>query len=334
MEIRRLDRAKHGDTRGLYEEVFPEDSSSFVDYYYTEKTRDNQIYVVEEDGGIQAMLHLNPYILMVNGNERAADYIVAVATRKEYRRRGFMVALIQSALTDMYREGRAFTFLMPAAEEIYLPHDFRTVYRQEPGLCGGAGRYPRGAQAVPAKETDACGLSRMAEHYLSQNYQVYVKRDESYYVRLVRETESDGGSIMLYKMGEKLADCRIVYPDDGEVKERPKIMARIVDAKKMLLSLRLKTLMAACFTVSDPLIEENNRCFTITGTEYSGVMLMEGKRKNSEGTLTAAALTELVFGAKDVRELALEEGVEMSPRLMEELQKIEPLSKIYLNEIV
>ena len=84
MEIRRLRSEEHGDTRGLYEEVFLEDSTAFVDYYYTEKTRDNQIYVLKEDGGIQAMLHRNPYTLMVNGEEKAVDYIVAVATRKEY----------------------------------------------------------------------------------------------------------------------------------------------------------------------------------------------------------------------------------------------------------
>ena len=45
MKIRKLERQEHGNTRPLYETVFTEDSKSFVDYYYTEKTRDNQIYV-------------------------------------------------------------------------------------------------------------------------------------------------------------------------------------------------------------------------------------------------------------------------------------------------
>lgn len=34
------------------------------------KTKDNQIYAVEEDGEIQAMLHLNPYELAVNGSKK------------------------------------------------------------------------------------------------------------------------------------------------------------------------------------------------------------------------------------------------------------------------
>ncbi len=135
MEIRKLEPQEHGKTRALYEEVFSEDSRSFVDYYYTEKTRDNQIYVVEEAGEIQAMLHLNPYTLMVNGSRKAAHYIVAVATRKEYRGRGYMAALLKQALTDMYQAGESFTFLMPGVEVIDPPHDFRTVYEQQRKFC-------------------------------------------------------------------------------------------------------------------------------------------------------------------------------------------------------
>ena len=47
MKVRHLEQTEHGLTRPLYEEVFSEDSKRFVDYYYTEKTKDNQIYVAE-----------------------------------------------------------------------------------------------------------------------------------------------------------------------------------------------------------------------------------------------------------------------------------------------
>ena len=66
MKIEKLEVSQHLDTRKLYEEVFSEDEKSFVDYYYQEKTKDNIIYIVREDYDVQAMLHLNPYTLMVN----------------------------------------------------------------------------------------------------------------------------------------------------------------------------------------------------------------------------------------------------------------------------
>ena len=73
MEIRKLETEEKQNTKKLYEEVFSEDSKSFVDYYYEEKLKDNQIYAVEEDGEIQAMLHLNPYELAVNGQRKRCE---------------------------------------------------------------------------------------------------------------------------------------------------------------------------------------------------------------------------------------------------------------------
>ena len=131
MRLRKLELQEHQASQSLYEEVFSEDSARFVEYYYTEKTKDNQIYVIEEDGRIRSMLHLNPYSLWVNGSRKDANYIVAVATQKEYRKRGYMASLLKKSLEDMYQAGEAFTFLMPASESIYLPFDFRTVYEQK-----------------------------------------------------------------------------------------------------------------------------------------------------------------------------------------------------------
>lgn len=339
MEIRKLKTEEHNATRGLYEEVFSEDSQSFVDYYYTEKTKDNQIYVVEEAGDIQAMLHLNPYVLMVNGRKKPADYIVAVATQEKYRRRGLMARLMHTALRDMYREGKTFTFLMPAAESIYFPHDFRTVYEQEKKISGSEERIFReaeaqGMEAVVAGEGDVPLLVRTAEKYLSDKYQIYAKRSEAYYSRLLKEISSDGGRLYLFWEKGEIRDYRIYDADYKEEQERPKIMVRLVDVRRMLLSVRLKTLMAACLTVTDPVIRENNRCFTITGTEHSGVLLMEGKPENSEGTVTIGALAGFLFGALSVEDMCKEEGVKLSGRLMEELKKIVPLPQIFLNETV
>ena len=46
-------------SRKLWEEIFVEDSQSFVDFYYAEKARRNKILVAEEDNEIVAMLHRN-----------------------------------------------------------------------------------------------------------------------------------------------------------------------------------------------------------------------------------------------------------------------------------
>lgn len=328
MEIRRLEQQENQDTRQLYETVFSQDSKGFVDYYYAEKTKDNIIYAVIKDKGIRSMLHRNPYTVMVNGAEKRIDYIVAVATQKEYRSRGYMGELIRRALEDMYAEGRLFTFLMPAAEAIYLPYDFRTVYEQQIRYAGTEEK-----AMTEANDDDCRELADFANEQLSKKYQVYAKRDAAYYERLIKEYKSDGGRLLLRKEKGQIKDCRVWVPEK-EPEDKAKIMIRIVDVRRMLMSVKVKSLIGVCFTVTDPLIEENNRCIVLTGTEFSGVMLMDAKPENSEGILPVSALSELIFGARTIEEVCREEHVVMSERMKEEMKKIIPLSGIYLNEIV
>lgn len=334
MEIRKLKPEEHGDTRPVYEENFPEDSRGFVDYYYAEKTKDNTIFVAEEDGAIRSMVHLNPYTLKVNGKEELSHYIVAVATEKAYRRRGYMAKLLETSLQEMYGNGEPFTFLMPASENIYLPHGFRTVCEQNRRYYQkeDAKVEENGASWRKAKTEDAARIAEYAGSQLMERYQVYADRTAAYYERLMKEYESDGGCLMVREEQGTITGCLPKVPSvDGGT---PKIMARVMDARKMLMLLDLNYLMAVCFHVTDPLIPENNRCLLLTGTEFSGVMLMEGKEENSEGTLTIAALTRLAFGAGTVEDIAEEEGVSMSERMKGELKKIVPLSRIFLNEVV
>ena len=327
MKIRKLELQEHINTRQVYEEIFPTDSQSFVDYYYTEKTKDNEIYVIEEDGAIQSMIHLNPYILMVNGKEAVSHYIVAVATREAYRKRGYMASLLAETLNVMHERREAFTFLMPAREGIYLPHGFRTVYEQEHSY-----RTELEPDDRVVKDKDVYQLAEFAEKRLAEQFDVYAKRTPEYYLRLIKEYGSDGGKLVIKEEGNTIAGGYILVPELSETK--PKIMVRIVHLEQMLLSLKLNYFMGACFEVVDPIIKENNKILLLTGTEYSGVMLMEGKPEQSEGVLTIEALGSLVFGSKTVEEIAVENGVSMSDRLKEELKKIIPLSRIYLNEIV
>lgn len=334
MKIRKLETEEKQNTKKLYEEVFSEDSKSFVDYYYEEKLKDNQIYAVEEDGEIQAMLHLNPYELAVNGSKKDVNYIVAVATRESYRKRGYMAGLLKQALNDMYADGETFTFLMPASESIYLPFDFRTVCEQNRSYYDPEEETEEGVVITDAVNTDAEEMAAYMEAQLTQSYQVYAKRSTAYYERLIKEYASDGGILKIYKKDGKITDIKIAAEAEEVDGGKPKIMIRIVNVRRMLMSLRLQSFMGTCFTVTDPIIEENNRCVMITGTEFSGVMLMDGKPENSEGTITVGALASLVFGVKTAEEICADGDAVMSERMKEELGKIIPLSRVYLNETV
>lgn len=329
-KVRKLALSEHKRTRELYESVFPEDSTSFVDYYYQEKVIDNSIYVIEEDNRIVSMIHLNPYEAMIGGVPCTIHYIVAVATAKEYRHRGYMRRLLETVMADLRREGELITYLMPVAEAIYSPYEFYTVYRKKWEYLSRETARTEGYEALTDKEIPT--LVEQANTYFKEHYQVYTVRSERYYQRLLKEYASDGGKLLVKKADGKILKGGILLAGEG-FKETV-IMIRILDVKRLLSLLKLKSLVALCFEVVDNDIKENNLCLTITGTEYSGCMLMESPRENREGVIPIGVLCGFVFGALSVSELAEQEGVSLSERLKGELEKIIPLKEIMLDEVV
>lgn len=226
MKLRRLEPSEHGKTRELWEEVFPDDTKAFLDYYYYIKTRDNAIYVIEEDGEICSMLQLNPYMVRVEGQEFPSAYIIAVATRKEYRSRGYMGALLRTSLKEMYNRGLPFTFLMPAAEAIYTPYDFRYIYSQDQGtlICGKRdGELHWKSEGVLFSDAglwDAEEMSHFFETYFADRFQVCTVRDAAYYQTMILEQQSERGGVRLMRRDGVLKGFYAYAGEEGlEIRE-------------------------------------------------------------------------------------------------------------------
>lgn len=219
MELRKLDPKEHNRTRALWESVFSEDTKKFLDYYYYFKTRDNEIYVVEEEDEIRAMLHLNPYLLQVEERQFPCHYIIAVATMEPYRGRGYMGGLLRRAMQDMYARKEPFTFLMPAAEAIYTPYDFRFVYDQEQGTLSGQDGETT-IELTDASISDAQEMAAFFQKHFAEKWQVYAVRDEAYYQTLLFEQQSENGGIKLMKSQGTLVGMFAFADEDGpEIRE-------------------------------------------------------------------------------------------------------------------
>lgn len=332
MKIYRLEQEDNIKTRGLYEEVFSEDSSSFVDYYYQEKIKDNTIYVLEEDEQIVSMIHLNPYRIQVAGEILNLHYIVAVATKKEYRKRHYMKFLLERILKDLRDEGESFTYLMPVAEAIYTPYDFRSVTKVEWDFYDENEPLAVGTEVSVLTPVDTEILGQEENRKNQDKYKVFTYKDAAYFNRLIQEYESDGGKLMVYKKADKIIGYK-PYVKESTMSD-PKIMVRILDVKKVLSHLSLKGLTAVVFDVTDSILEENNKSYIVSGTENSKAMIMEGPGTNSEGSLPIAAFTSFIFGSISVDELKNEKDVVMSERMADEFKKIIPLSPILIDEVV
>ena len=221
MEVRLLKQQEHGKTRLLWEKDFQEDSKAFLDYYYFFKTRENSVYVVEEDEEIRSMLHLNPFLIQVGEGQFDGRYIIAVATEESYRKRGYMGMLLRKAMQAMYQEKQPFTFLMPAAEAIYTPYDFRFVYDQNVWKYTVVEKQEQ--KSLPVSEAgigDGADLAAFFMEYFSERFQIYAVRDEQYYQTMLFEQQSENGGIAILKRSEKIVGCFLYGDEDGlEIRE-------------------------------------------------------------------------------------------------------------------
>lgn len=204
MEFRKLNRREHGRTRELYEAAFPEDGRAFTDYYYEWKTRDNEIFAALDGKKICGMVHLNPVIIWREGELEKLHYIVAVATRKEYRHRGVMRRLLSLSEDWMKEQGETFTFLMPVKEEIYRPFGYRFFCCQRQGTIQGRKREGLSLSCRPVKEENYGELSGFVNEVLKESYRAFVWRDTEYYTRMAREQACQGGSVWGIYEAERL----------------------------------------------------------------------------------------------------------------------------------
>ncbi|MDO5293404.1 MAG: GNAT family N-acetyltransferase [bacterium] len=177
------------------------DSKEYMGYYFENKLKDNQVYVIEEEDQVISMLHLNPFSMSLKGREHVYHYIVGVATQEEKRGRGCMRNVLTKALREQREAGEIFTYLMPAAKEIYLPYDFRYIYTQDrvSGSITSDAALSSNRVVKPYMELSDHQKQEVVlfvmEH-LEGEFELYTVRDKAYYERLVLEMQAAGGEVI------------------------------------------------------------------------------------------------------------------------------------------
>ena len=262
--IRYLSDNEKGNSEALYRAAFPEDKDAFVKYYYSYVTKDNHILVLEQEGEICSMLHLNPYRIWINGAVEDAYYYVAVATKEDCRHQGMMRKLLHQSLNDIYKQGHPFSYLMPANRAIYEPFDFRIVYQQ--------------------KKLELPLEPEAANEKMAELFDVYTVRDDWYVEKMLEE--------------ERICE------GDAPFDIVPYIMTRITHVEKMLSLLRSSQLLSVLLEVKDDIIKENNGLFLWeVSKENSFCKKVTEAAEDEKIFVGIAELTEFVFGKKMIKGL-------------------------------
>ena len=130
----------------LWDYCFEKEEDPFFQWYFREYCLRHNLILggfSEEDGHLQNMLHLNPYSILLRGQEERVPYIVGVATDPADRGHNLTKALLQSAFRLLRKKDCAFALLMPVHAGIYQKYDFAFCYRKH------VYEMPLGKLAVP-----------------------------------------------------------------------------------------------------------------------------------------------------------------------------------------
>ena len=117
-------------TRKLYEENFDIGDKDFVDYYYETIMKRNEVVVMEDSGTVISMVHLNPYEYNICGDIKTIHYLVGIATKKEYRNKGYITKTLNFAINYLNDLKEPFCFLVPEnknLEKFYQRFGFERV---------------------------------------------------------------------------------------------------------------------------------------------------------------------------------------------------------------
>lgn len=112
--------------RRLWEFIFSDDASSYLDFYFKHVYPNNIVVLAMDEMQVIGMIHMNPYELA----DTMIYYIVGVATLPEYRGKGIMKKMMEFAITFAKEKQIDELILLPVDERFYRSFGFDFVSYQ------------------------------------------------------------------------------------------------------------------------------------------------------------------------------------------------------------
>ncbi|MDR2683648.1 MAG: GNAT family N-acetyltransferase, partial [Dysgonamonadaceae bacterium] len=105
------------DLQALWKICFPNDSDSFIAFYFDEIYQNNETLLYLEANRPVAALQIIPYSIKTGENVRKAGYLSGIMTHPASRKRGYMDKLLRASFDEMDKKGYDYAFLIPQEKE-------------------------------------------------------------------------------------------------------------------------------------------------------------------------------------------------------------------------
>lgn len=114
----------------LWKKSWPSKNDNDTAYYFKHHFQEGTCIVVEEDGRVVSSLMSHPHVLQFNGMRLNVTQFMGVATLADYRRRGNMRELMESAL-DEAGHNTLITLIHAFYPKLYERFGFQVIYERK-----------------------------------------------------------------------------------------------------------------------------------------------------------------------------------------------------------
>lgn len=291
--LKYLDKDEKKQSRKLYNEVF-KDTKKFTDFYFDEYMEKNLVLANVEDAEIFSMMHLNPNHVTINGEDTHLFYIFAVATKEEYRKKGYMEKMMNKAISDLFEKGIPMCYLIPEKAETYSKFGFGTI-KEKIVSVDNIEKMEYDVDDFNLKELEEEDIKKLTEFFydsVASQADFYKTRNREYFLNMIKKLKSENGNVELFFLEDNLVGYAYVsneemvqiselicenkykkvflsniskkYSADKIKYFSPELMVRIIRPEKMLKYITLKSDINLDIKIKDNLIPENNRIFSLS----------------------------------------------------------------------
>lgn len=213
LHARELDTAKE-----IWLSCF-DDQPAFVDWYFAHRVKPHEVmgyFQGATEQSLLADLHLAPYQIRLRNTVFPSAYLIALATRPAYRRRGIAKEILSYTLAHLAEKGVCFTILLPFDIKFYTRLGWGIISRHQTIQLKSSPTDNRGdaarASSIPAKSHNGAEIQRFhrftkAAPEIPPLQTVYEKWAEHFAGFLLREPRDwsgllfdhylDGGEVLL-----------------------------------------------------------------------------------------------------------------------------------------
>lgn len=186
------------EVKQLWNLCFRQEDPSYTDYYFKNLFQCQNCLVYIVDGKVVSSLIRAPHELVLNGQVLRTSMILGVCTHPDYRKKGYMKALMEVCL-DACEHTEIITLIQAYQPELYTPFGFRMIYRRAAFELFKKD-IPRSNQFGLNYNPQTLDLLKVYSVYI-QRFNGFYARDLAYFVKYRKEIIAQGGKIVAFYNG-------------------------------------------------------------------------------------------------------------------------------------